>query len=101
MFFANLQALIVQVLREMRVIRRYLLIFLVFVWGCTLPLTIYGAEVIEKTPSLDSLFALAQANVQQQKGFDYTTQLLELSRQQKDRRSPAAEKLPGTACLVF
>lgn len=89
MFFANLQALIVQVLREMRVIRRYLLIFLVFVWGCTLPLTIYGAEVIEKTPSLDSLFALAQANVQQQKGFDYTTQLLELSRQQKDRLQEA------------
>ena len=89
MFFANLQALIVQVLREMRVIRGYLLIFLVFVWGCTLPLTIYGAEVIEKTPSLDSLFALAQANVQQQKGFDYTTQLLELSRQQKDRLQEA------------
>lgn len=89
MFFANLQALIVQVLREMRVIRRYLLIFLVFVWGCTLSLTIYGAEVIEKTPSLDSLFALAQANVQQQKGFDYTTQLLELSRQQKDRLQEA------------
>ena len=89
MFFANLQALIVQVLREMRVIRRYLLIFLVFVWGCALPLTIYGAEVIEKTPSLDSLFALAQANVQQQKGFDYTTQLLELSRQQKDRLQEA------------
>jgi signal transduction histidine kinase len=89
LFFANLQALIVQVLREMRVIRRYLLIFLVFVWGCTLPLTIYGAEVIEKTPSLDSLFALAQANVQQQKGFDYTTQLLELSRQQKDRLQEA------------
>ena len=89
MFFANLQALIVQVLREMRVIRRYLLIFLVFVWGCTLPLTIYGAEVIEKTPSLDSLFALAQANVQQQKGFDYTTQLLELSRLQKDRLQEA------------
>ncbi|RGP18663.1 sensor histidine kinase [Parabacteroides gordonii] len=73
----------------MRVIRGYLLIFLVFVWGCTLPLTIYGAEVIEKTPSLDSLFALAQANVQQQKGFDYTTQLLELSRQQKDRLQEA------------
>lgn len=89
MFFANLQALIVQVLREMRVIRRYLLIFLVFVWGCTLSLTIYGAEMIEKTPSLDSLFALAQANVQQQKGFDYTTQLLELSRQQKDRLQEA------------
>ena len=89
MFFANLQALIVQVLREMRVIRGYLLIFLVFVWACTLPLTIYGAEVIEKTPSLDSLFALAQANVQQQKGFDYTTQLLELSRQQKDRLQEA------------
>ena len=89
MFFANLQALIVQVLREMRVIRGYLLIFLVFVWGCTLSLTIYGAEVIEKTPSLDSLFALAQANVQQQKGFDYTTQLLELSRQQKDRLQEA------------
>lgn len=89
MFFANLHALIVQVLREMRVIRGYLLIFLVFVWGCTLPLTIYGAEVIEKTPSLDSLFALAQANVQQQKGFDYTTQLLELSRQQKDRLQEA------------
>lgn len=89
MFFANLQALIVQVLREMRVIRRYLLIFLVFVWGCALPLTIYGTEVIEKTPSLDSLFALAQANVQQQKGFDYTTQLLELSRQQKDRLQEA------------
>ena len=89
MFFANLQALIVQVLREMRVIRGYLLIFLVFVWGCTLPLTIYGAEVIEKTPSLDSLFALAQANVQQQKGFDYTTQLLDLSRQQKDRLQEA------------
>lgn len=89
MFFANLHALIVQVLWEMRVIRRYLLIFLVFVWGCTLPLTIYGAEVIEKTPSLDSLFALAQANVQQQKGFDYTTLLLELSRQQKDRLQEA------------
>ncbi len=89
MFFANLHALIVQVLRGMRVIRGYLLIFLVFVWGCTLPLTIYGAEVIEKTPSLDSLFALAQANVQQQKGFDYTTQLLELSRQQKDRLQEA------------
>ena len=89
MFFANLQALIVQVLREMRVIRRYLLIFLVFVWGGTLSLTIYGAEVIEKTPSLDSLFALAQANVQQQKGFDYTTQLLDLSRQQKDRLQEA------------
>lgn len=89
MFFANLQALIVQVLREMRVIRGYLLIFLVFVWGYTLPLTIYGAEVIEKTPSLDSLFALAQANVQQQKGFDYTTQLLELSRLQKDRLQEA------------
>ncbi|MCA5581706.1 sensor histidine kinase [Parabacteroides gordonii] len=45
--------------------------------------------MIEKTPSLDSLFALAQANVQQQKGFDYTTQLLELSRQQKDRLQEA------------
>ena len=89
MFFTNLQTLIVQVLREMRVTRGYLLIFLVFVWGYILPLTIYGAEVIEKTPSLDSLFALAQANVQQQKGFDYTMRLLELSRQQKDRHQEA------------
>ncbi len=73
----------------MRVLINNLLIFLCILWGCSYSQAIYGAERVGETLSLDSLFALTQANLQQQKGFEYATQLLEQSRQQKDRHQEA------------
>lgn len=71
-------------------VKSWLLIFSCLLWGLGLPLTLYGTESKDTTLSLDSLFILAQAHVQQQKGFDYTTQLLERSRNEKDRYHEAS-----------
>ena len=73
----------------MRVLINNLLIFFCILWGCSYSQAIYGTERVGETLSLDSLFALTQANLQQQKGFEYATLLLEQSRQQKDRHQEA------------
>lgn len=74
---------------SMRVLINKVLIFFGVCWVYFFPQTLYGAEDMGETLSLDSLFVLAQANLQQQKGFDYTRQLLERARQQKDQHQEA------------
>lgn len=73
----------------MREIRIRLFIIFCFLGSCCLPVTLCGAKDIPDVLSLDSLFAMAQANVQQQKGFVYTTQLLEEAQRQKDSHQEA------------
>lgn len=73
----------------MRGIRDILFIFYCFLWGCCFPLAIDGAEQNEEVLSLDSLYALAQSNVQQQEGFRYATRLLEEAQSQNDLHQEA------------
>ena len=73
----------------MREIRKRLFIIFCFLGSFCLPVTLCGANDISDALSLDSLFAIAQANVQQQKGFEYATQLLEEALRRKDRYQEA------------
>ncbi|WP_195371093.1 MULTISPECIES: HAMP domain-containing sensor histidine kinase [Parabacteroides] len=73
----------------MREIRKRLFIIFCFLGSFCLPVTLCGANDISDALSLDSLFAIAQANVQQQKGFEYATQLLEEAQRRKDRYQEA------------
>lgn len=73
----------------MREIRKRLFVIICFLGSFCLPVTLYGANDISNVLSLDSLFAMAQANVQQQKGFEYATQLLEEAQRRKDRYQEA------------
>lgn len=68
----------------MRGIKAKLFILLCFLLGHSLASTSYGAEKTEEALSLDSLFSLAQSNVQQQRGFDYTEQLYKEAKLQKN-----------------
>lgn len=85
LFFANLQPLIYTMcIKPMRGIKTKLFILLCFLLGHSLTSTSYSAEKTEETLSLDSLFSLAQSNVQQQIGFDYTEQLYKEAKLQKN-----------------
>lgn len=90
LFFANLQPLIYTMcIKPMRDIKAKLFILFCFLLGHSLASTSYGAENVKETLSLDSLFSLAQANVQQQKGFEYTAQLYKEAKLHKDEYQEA------------
>lgn len=70
---------------EMRVLKGKLLIIFCLLWVYCIPQAIYGAESIEKTLSLDSLFLIVQANNGKPQVYQYTTQLLEEAQHQKNQ----------------